>query len=123
MNGAWIPMLLAVLLLCALCYGVYKAVVGLFGGRGKVSSQGSCVCSNCGSRGEPATKTKGSTGLELVLWLCFIVPGLIYSIWRVTSREKVCPVCKATGLIPADSPHGRQLVDPSQGSVSVGTKG
>lgn len=123
MDGSLVPLLLAVLLLCALCYGVYKAVVGLVGGRGKVSGQGSYVCVNCGSRGEPATRTKGSTGLELVLWLCFIVPGLIYSIWRVTSREKVCPVCKAGGMIPADSPRGRQLLDSGQGSVSARVKG
>lgn len=122
MDGSLLPLLLAVLMLCALCYGVYKAFVGLFGGRGKVSGHGSFVCINCGSRGDPATKTKGSTGLELVLWL-FIVPGLIYSIWRVTSREKVCPVCKATDLIPADSPRGRQLLDSGQGSVAARVKG
>ena len=61
-------------------------------------------CMACGVDSNPTIQAKGSTGVELVLWLCFIVPGLIYSIWRLSSKRMVCPSCGASGLIPADSP-------------------
>jgi predicted RNA-binding Zn-ribbon protein involved in translation (DUF1610 family) len=61
-------------------------------------------CPNCGATGTPTTRTKGSFFIEVILWLCFFVPGLIYSIWRLTTREKVCPRCGAPNMIPLDSP-------------------
>lgn len=67
------------------------------------------ICAACGTRGTPATHTRGSFWLEVVLWLCFLVPGLIYSIWRLTSRQKVCRACGSTELVPVDSPRGRKL--------------
>ena len=55
-------------------------------------------CSNCGERNEvPLVKrAKGSIWIELVLWLCFLVPGLLYSLWRMFSKEQVaiCPSCR-----------------------------
>lgn len=68
------------------------------------------VCTACGYVGEPATATKGSFGVELVLWLCFIVPGLIYSIWRLSSRHDACPSCGQTALIPAGSPMANKFL-------------
>lgn len=69
------------------------------------------VCRNCGWKGDKGKKnTKGSIGMELILWLFFIVPGLIYSIWRLSSKEIICPSCKAPALIPADSPIGREIM-------------
>jgi len=61
-------------------------------------------CPRCGTTGIPKSFTKGSFGMELLLWLCFILPGLLYSVWRLSSRYKGCPACKAPGMIPADSP-------------------
>jgi proteolipid membrane potential modulator/LITAF-like zinc ribbon protein len=69
------------------------------------------ICPACGTRTEPTTRTPGSIWIEIVLWLCFIIPGLIYSLWRLTSKEKVCPACGATGMIPVSTPRGQQLVD------------
>lgn len=57
------------------------------------------VCTACGCVDEPVTAKKGRSGVELVLWLCFIVPGLIYSIWRLSSRYQACPSCGRTTLI------------------------
>ena len=37
------------------------------------------ICSHCGYTGTAKKVTKGSTLMELVLWLCFIIPGLLYS--------------------------------------------
>lgn len=67
------------------------------------------VCTNCGYVGLPKTVTKGSFLIELVLWLFFLIPGLIYSIWRLTSRHKACPKCEASNMIPTDSPRGKEL--------------
>ena len=64
-------------------------------------------CQNCGVTGKPKTQTKGSFLIEVFLWLCLIIPGWIYSLWRLTSREKVCPSCGAPNMIPVDSPKTR----------------
>jgi len=68
------------------------------------------LCLHCASQGKPKTKTKGSFLIEVILWLCFILPGLIYSIWRVSSRYKVCPACGQPGMIPLDSPRAQQFL-------------
>lgn len=68
------------------------------------------ICSQCGHVGNSSTGVKGSFLIEIVLWLCFIIPGLIYSLWRSTSRYKKCPVCGSTNMIPVDSPVGQKLL-------------
>jgi hypothetical protein len=67
------------------------------------------ICPNCGNIGSPKTVTEGSILTELFLWICFIIPGVIYSIWRLTTRHKACRSCAAANLIPLDSPRGRKL--------------
>jgi len=67
------------------------------------------ICLDCGKIGFPKTVTKGSILIELVLWICFIVPGIIYSIWRLTTRGKACRSCGAGNLVPFDSPRGKEL--------------
>lgn len=62
------------------------------------------ICTTCGFKGSPKRFTKGSFIIELGLWLCFLVPGLIYSIWRLASRYEGCPKCHGSAMIPLDSP-------------------
>jgi len=50
-------------------------------------------CPNCKYSGEGKLHTPGSILIELVLWLCFLIPGLIYSLWRHAARKVVCPRC------------------------------
>jgi hypothetical protein len=69
------------------------------------------VCKACGH----ATflrkrRVKGSFLIELILWLAFLLPGLIYSIWRLTTKDWVCPKCLQAALIPVDSPLGQRLL-------------
>ena len=71
------------------------------------------VCTNCGYIGRPVWITKGSFGLEVLLWLVFLVPGLLYSVWRVSSRYAGCPKCKASNMIPGDSPVARKFLSRS----------
>lgn len=51
------------------------------------------ACPNCGYEGMPKSYTGGSMGIEIVLWLFFLLPGFIYSIWRLSTRCYVCPKC------------------------------
>lgn len=69
------------------------------------------ICTQCGRQGKPALITKGSIFIEIVLWLMFLLPGLIYSIWRHASRVKGCPDCKTPTMIKTDSPIGKQLLN------------
>ena len=68
------------------------------------------ICTKCGYQGRPVTKTKGSLFLELILWLMFLLPGVLYSIWRLTTRAKVCPKCKTPNMIPFDTPKGWEML-------------
>ncbi len=77
--------------------------------RGK-APRGLMVCLQCGTPGYAATETKGSFVVEVALWCLFCAPGLIYSLWRVTNRTKVCPVCRSPEIVPAGSPQGRELL-------------
>jgi len=68
------------------------------------------VCPNCGTIGNPTTVTKGSFIMELALWLCFLVPGLIYSLRRLTTRyNNACPKCKSV-MLSTDTPKGQKLM-------------
>ena len=67
-------------------------------------------CPNCGTVAAPKKVTKGSFFIEVFLWLLFIFPGLIYSLWRLTSRTTACPQCGAGNMIPTDSPKARQAL-------------
>lgn len=68
------------------------------------------VCTSCGYVGEPKTLTRGSMAVEIALWLCFLIPGLIYSVWRLSSKYDGCPTCGQTTLVPRSSPIGQKFV-------------
>jgi hypothetical protein len=68
------------------------------------------VCAQCGSAAGTKVITKGSLLVEIFLWLLFLLPGLIYSIWRHASRTKGCRVCGSESIVPANSPVGRELL-------------
>lgn len=67
------------------------------------------ICSACGSQGKPKSHTRGSIIIEIFLWLCMLIPGLLYSLWRLSTRKQVCGQCSADKLIPVDSPMGKKL--------------
>jgi hypothetical protein len=68
------------------------------------------VCTRCGTAfKQPKKFVAGSFALEVLLWLLFLLPGLLYSIWRQTTRAKVCPSCKSPDIIRLDTPEGRRL--------------
>lgn len=67
------------------------------------------ICPSCGGRGVADTKRGGNVLIEIILWLCFIVPGLIYSIWRANAKQKICKHCGQPGVIPINTPRGIEL--------------
>lgn len=69
------------------------------------------VCRDCGHIGPPVTFTPGSFAIEIVLWLFMILPGLIYTLWRVTSRHVGCSSCTSKNLVPLHSPGGRKIAE------------
>lgn len=56
-------------------------------------------CNSCG-KNTNAPLYKGTTWLEIILWILYIIPGLVYSIWRRSGGPTVCPFCKNETLIP-----------------------
>jgi len=68
------------------------------------------VCTSCGFVGNPKNKTQGSFWVEIFLWICGILPGVLYSVWRWTTRKKVCPACNNPTMIPTNTPRGIELL-------------
>lgn len=79
------------------------------------------VCTMCGYAGSSVLSSKGSFLMEVGVWLlCFFAvafAGLVallvalgYSIYRLVSREKVCPSCGKPAMIPATSPRGKKVM-------------
>ncbi len=71
--------------------------------------KGHMICSQCGHEGRQKQYIKGSLITEIILWLLFLLPGLIYSIWRHASKVKACPKCRGA-MIDTSSPVGQQMV-------------
>lgn len=62
-------------------------------------------CMTCGEDSKPPMTgaLRGSTVVEVALWLTF-VGGLIYSIWRRSGKFKPeCPVCHSNQVVPIGS--------------------
>jgi hypothetical protein len=71
------------------------------------------LCTVCGYSGKTKTITKGSLIIEIFLWLLILVPGLIYSLWRLTSRYEACGSCGSPAVIPLNSPAARERLTAS----------
>lgn len=99
--------LLSVIIIVGIPLFVIRSLLKPRGGR---DPNGAYVCTHCGTRGTPKDRVKGSMGMELILWLCFLLPGLLYSIWRLSSKERVCPACQQPGMIPIATPVGKKIV-------------
>jgi hypothetical protein len=90
-------------------YFAYKIFAGV--------DQKSLVCRSCGTVNNGRLVTRGSFVIEIILWICFLLPGLVYSIWRYNTQFTACNACGGKEMIPVDSPIGRQIV--AQNAVKV----
>ena len=94
---------------------IFVVAIFVVGARAFLSSRRSgesLICTTCGAQTDmPQSKTRGSFVIEVVLWLALIIPGLLYSLWRQSTRRKVCPACGSATLILADTPDGRKRAE------------
>jgi uncharacterized membrane protein YqaE (UPF0057 family) len=75
-----------------------------------IKNKGDLICLKCGAIGLPKSVIKGSFVIEVLLWLFMLLPGMIYTVWRITSRTQVCKSCGSENLVPLCSPMARKLV-------------
>lgn len=68
------------------------------------------ICTSCGNLIKPKTQTKGSFWMEVLLWMLFILPGLLYSLTRLGNKVYVCPICGKDTVIPTNTPVGQKLL-------------
>lgn len=71
----------------------------------KNNDQKSMICTACYQENKWKQKTPGSFVLELFLWILFFPVGIIYSIWRLSTRKWICE-CGNEDFVPANSPRG-----------------
>lgn len=69
------------------------------------------ACTICRYTGKTQHVVKGNLVIEIVLWLMFLIPGVIYSIWRSFSSYDGCPVCKNKNVIPLESTMGQLILN------------
>jgi len=67
------------------------------------------ICTQCGTEGPTRQHTPGSFAVELLLFLFFIIPGVVYGIWRLAARKQVCRICGSPNVVPVETPMGRKL--------------
>ena len=91
------------IILGVIAYLIYSAF-------GRSSNTGPMVCKSCGMLAKPRSAVSGNLAIEIILWLCFIIPGLIYSIWRGSTRHLVCSSCGSREVIPENSPMGQKVL-------------
>ena len=66
------------------------------------------LCTSCGYTGAHKPVVQGSLAVEIILWLFLLIPGLIYTVRRLTAKPNVCPKCGRPNMIPLDSPKARK---------------
>lgn len=76
------------------------------------------VCAQCETVGDSKVRMPGSFVVELALYLLWILPGVIYTVWRYTNTERACTACGAKTLLPVDSPAGQRIIN-SAATTSV----
>jgi ribosomal protein S27AE len=70
-------------------------------------------CPNCGHVGKATYN--GSLLITLILLCFYILPGLVYEIWRCSKGRVKCPSCGQSAMIPADSPMAKLHIKASNG--------
>lgn len=68
------------------------------------------ICGDCGWAGVAKSSTPGHIGIEILLWLACLLPGLAYTVWRLSARKPSCPCCHSTRVLSIASPAGRKIL-------------
>ena len=65
-------------------------------------------CSSCHSFTSGKKETRGHFAIEVFMWLLLIIPGIIYSVWRQSSKHITCSQCGASNLIAFNAPKAKK---------------
>jgi hypothetical protein len=68
------------------------------------------LCTDCHAVGSSKIVVRGSIFMEAILYCLFFFPGLVYSTWRLTGKQKTCRMCGSLNIIPEDSPRAKELL-------------
>jgi hypothetical protein len=82
------------------------------------------VCMECGCQRDPINAKRGLLAIEILMWLLYILPGVIYSIWRRVRRQLVCPHCRNPSVVLTSSSRAMgvmQLIKTFSGSLPTGS--
>lgn len=61
------------------------------------------LCLECGCQRDPIDAKRGLLVIEIFMWLLYILPGVIYSIWRRVRKQQVCPNCRNPSMVLTSS--------------------
>lgn len=68
------------------------------------------VCMECGCQRDPVDAKRGLLVIEIFMWFLYILPGVIYSIWRRVRKQSVCPKCGNPSVVLTSSPRAREMM-------------
>jgi len=68
------------------------------------------ICMECGCQRDPVEAKRGLLVIEVFMWLLYIVPGVIYSIWRRVRKQQVCPNCLNPSVVLTSSPRAMGMM-------------
>lgn len=69
------------------------------------------ICESCKHVGEvDGYDKRGNFWIETILWTIYMLPGIIYSIWRRTAKKR-CRNCHGRQLVAVDSKKGKKLME------------
>ena len=80
-------------------------------------------CNSCGTVGKPRVRNRGSSAIEIILWLLLLIPGICYTLWRMGRKDRYCRACGAQSMIPADSPMARRHLEGTSQPISYRSVG
>lgn len=70
--------------------------------RKQAAADAGIKCPRCGEVDMPTARRRGSLGLHIVLYMMWIVPGVLYGMWRDRKLIFTCRRCGARmGELPA----------------------
>jgi len=79
-----------------------------------MAEQKRTICARCETLTKPEKFVPGSFLVEIALWICLLLPGILYSLWRFTNKRMICTACGSDELIPLSSPKGKRIIAQQQ---------
>lgn len=67
-------------------------------------------CVRCEQVAAPRHVKRGSFLVEFACYFIFFLPGILYGLWRTSSRHAECSCCGSEDVIPTDSPRARRML-------------